>query len=153
MPLIELTLPVPIDEAWRHLREPALIRRWFGWDYDGLDHEIDVIFMQEVVVGDHAIDFGEDRIELFEAGPDTLLRLYHEVSGDPDPIAEGWIQFAYQLRFALEHPGERRTVRTTGGGSADGDEYYRTEHQVGYVNGNELAVLTDDGTLTVSTYG
>jgi uncharacterized protein YndB with AHSA1/START domain len=44
MVVIELTLPGRPDEVWRHLREPALISRWFGWDYEGLGHEIDVIF-------------------------------------------------------------------------------------------------------------
>jgi hypothetical protein len=39
--LIEVALPVPVDEVWAHLREPALIRRWFGWDYDGLEREIE----------------------------------------------------------------------------------------------------------------
>ena len=54
MIIAELTLPCEPDVAWRHLREPELIRRWFGWDYEGLGHEIDVIFMQEVSVDDRA---------------------------------------------------------------------------------------------------
>ena len=61
MIIAELTLPSEPDVAWRHLREPELIRRWFGWDYDGLGHEIDVIFLQEVAVDDRArvLDFGD----------------------------------------------------------------------------------------------
>ena len=47
MVIAELTLPAQPDQVWRHLREPALISRWFGWDYEGLGHEIDVIFLQE----------------------------------------------------------------------------------------------------------
>jgi uncharacterized protein YndB with AHSA1/START domain len=41
--LIEVTMAAPVDAVWRALRDPAEIRRWFGWDYDGLDEEIRLI--------------------------------------------------------------------------------------------------------------
>ena len=34
---MEITLPAPMDTVWTAFRDPAAIRRWFGWDYDGLD--------------------------------------------------------------------------------------------------------------------
>jgi hypothetical protein len=159
MLIAELTLPAEPDVAWRHLREPKLIRRWFGWDYDGLAHEIDVIFLQEAAVDDRtrALDWGDgiqdgDRFELTDLGVETALRV-HRGTAEPgyDEIAEGWITFAQQLRFALAHggEGERRTVHLTGGspGAAEralelgGEAWYRTEHQAG--------VLVDGGLLCV----
>ena len=43
----EVVIAAPADAVWRALREPAEIRRWFGWDYDGLDAEIEFIFERE----------------------------------------------------------------------------------------------------------
>jgi uncharacterized protein YndB with AHSA1/START domain len=165
MPLIELTLPAGIDEVWRHLREPALIRRWFGWDYDGLDHEIEVIFLQEATVGSYELDWGDplqggDRIVLAEAGPDTLLRVHREPAGGFDAVAEGWISFAHQLRFALEHEGERRTLRLTGGrprADQPGEPYFQTELQTATVVDGALLLVAAgaDGSaaMTLSAYG
>ncbi len=158
MIVAELTLPAEPDLAWRYLREPGLIRRWFGWDYDGLGHEIDVIFLQEASVDDRsrALEWSDgiqagDRFELTDLGVETGLRV---IRGAPEPeyddIAEGWLNFAQQLRFALAHPGagDRRTVHLTGGspGAAGralelGEPWYRTEHQAG--------VLVDGGLLAV----
>src|SRR5688572_31451655 len=106
----ELTLPAQPDEVWRHLREPALISRWFGWEYEGLGHEIDVIFLQEARVDDrrHVLEWGDgvqegDRIELEDLGVETRLRISRATPTDGyDEITEGWITFAQQLRFALE---------------------------------------------------
>lgn len=44
-PLIEVELPAPGEEVWAHLRDPGLIRRWFGWEYEGLEGEIEFIFL------------------------------------------------------------------------------------------------------------
>lgn len=170
MIIAELTLPSEPDVAWRHLREPELIRRWFGWDYDGLGHEIDVIFLQEVSVDDRArvLDFGDgiepgDRFELTDLGVETGLRV---VRGAPEPgyddITEGWITFAQQLRFALAHPdaGDRRTIHLSGGKPgaaaraaelAGGEPWYRTDHQAGVlVDGGLLAVWEKPPAFTAS---
>jgi hypothetical protein len=164
MPLVELTLPAEIDEAWRHLREPALIRRWFGWEYDGLDQEIEVIFLQEAMVGDYELGWGDplqggDRIVLADAGPQTILRIHREAEGF-DALAEGWTSFAHQLRFALSHDGERRTLRLTGGrprADLPGEPYFATEHQAATVADGALVLVAADadGTaaLTVSSFG
>lgn len=169
MPLIELTLPAEIGDAWRHLRDPALIRRWFGWDYDGLEHEIDVIFLQEASVddADHVLQWGDgiqegDRIELADGGVQTIVRVFRNPPPEGfDPMAEGWISFAYQLRFALEHHGQdRRTLRLTGGrmpAELPGEPYFHTEHQAASVTDGALVLVAaePDGSaaLTVSAYG
>ena len=161
MVVVELTLPAQPDHVWRHLREPALISRWFGWDYEGLGHEIDVIFLQEPSVDDrgHLLEWGDgiqesDRIELVDRGVETVLRITRGAPADGyDDLAEGWITFAHQLRFALERGGraERRTLHLAAADAlpgaaalaADlpGAPWYRTEHQAG--------IVTKDGLLTV----
>ena len=161
MVIAELTLPAQPDQVWRHLREPALISRWFGWEYEGLGHEIDVIFLQEVTVDDrrHVLDFGDgvesgDRFELEDLGVETLLRITRGAPDEGyDDITEGWITFAQQLRFAIERGGraERRTLHLAApaavpGAAAlaaelPGAPWYRTEHQAG--------IITKDGLLAV----
>jgi uncharacterized protein YndB with AHSA1/START domain len=113
--LIELALPVPVEEAWAHLREPALIRRWFGWEYDGLAREIEVIFVEEVVADDAAHTLAwetGDRFALVPDGSHARLRVHHAPPPDVyDDIGEGWITFVEQLRFALtRHRGEERAT-------------------------------------------
>ena len=177
MVIAELTLPAQPDHVWRHLREPALISRWFGWDYEGLGHEIDVIFLQEVAVDDrtHVLDFGGgveggDRFELEDAGVETVLRI---TRGTPDEgyddLAEGWITFAHQLRFALERGGraERRTLHLAAADArpgaaalaADlpGAPWYRTQYQTGIVTKDGLLVVWEkppDGSaaMTLSSF-
>jgi uncharacterized protein YndB with AHSA1/START domain len=163
MPLIALTLTAPLDEAWRHLREPDLIRRWFGWDYDGLDEEIALIFLQEAIAREHEIIWADgDRIALSPQGDRTVMRIHRDRGDEYDPIAEGWISFAQQLRFALEHhPGEpRHTLHMTGGRprlDIPGTPYFASANQAGtIVDGALLVVVTElDGStsMTISAYG
>jgi hypothetical protein len=168
--LIEVTVRVRADEVWEHLRRPELVRRWFGWDYDGLDAEIELIFGEQAIVEEEgrAVRWEHgDRFELVPDGDATLLRLTRR--GQPesgfDEIAEGWIAFVQQLRFALSrHPGaERHTLHLptpTAPSEADvlalGEPWYATEHQAGVVIGDALLVVArkpDGGaTLTLSAY-
>ena len=178
MIVAELTLPAQPDQVWRHLREPALISRWLGWNYDGLGHEIDVIFLQEVRVDDraHVLEFGDgiddgDRIELEDLGVETVLRITRGAPVDGyDDIAEGWITFAHQLRFAVERGGraERRTLHLTApeavpGAAAlaaelPGAPWYRTEHQAGIVTKDGLLAVWEkppsgSAAMTLSSFG
>jgi hypothetical protein len=137
-PLIEVTLPAPVEEVWRHLREPEAIARWFGWEYEGLAGEIDLIFFgpsEDTVLpegfelpegagvraDDEAhvleIDYGEGSLDRFAVDTDgdgARLSVTRTVAPDSwdgvfDDLAEGWIAFVQQLRFLLErHPGEER---------------------------------------------
>lgn len=132
---VEVGVQAPREVVWRALTEPDEIRRWFGWDYDGLDEEIRFIFI------DHATYEPPDRIvlddgttamhtfELESDGPRTLVRVARagsDAGGDDfDMIEEGWRTFLEQLRHQLErHPGEeRRTIRLDG--EADPGEVIR----------------------------
>ncbi|GAA5042755.1 uncharacterized protein YndB with AHSA1/START domain [Thermocatellispora tengchongensis] len=124
---VEVGIGVPREEVWRAVTEPERIREWFGWDYDGLEDEIRLIF------GEHArpvppdrIEFGDQRFELLSDGARrTIVRAIMPGSLDDadwddvyDELEEGWRTFLEQLRFRLEvHPGEherRRTLRLAG---------------------------------------
>lgn len=143
--LIEVTVAAPVDEVWAHLRDPELVARWFGWSYDGLADEIELIFRQGATATEPAAgtddphvlnwDAGPehgDRIELHADGPGTRVRVTRPAplgaqgwDGIFDDIAEGWISFVEQLRFALDlHRGaDRRTVFVAsplGDGAPDG---------------------------------
>jgi uncharacterized protein YndB with AHSA1/START domain len=43
-PQIQVTIAAPADAVWDALRDKDKIRHWLGWDYDGLDGEIDLFF-------------------------------------------------------------------------------------------------------------
>src|ERR671915_491765 len=91
---VEVVVRAPHVEVWRALTEPDQVRRWFGWDYAGLDEEIELMFVA------NAKHEPPGRILMFE--------------GD-DQFEEGWRAFLLQLRDYLErHPGKRRrTIRLT----------------------------------------
>ena len=133
-PLIEVTLPGSVDEVWPHLRDPALVGRWFGWEYEGLEGEIEFIFVgaspealaeigmpedagMDVDDEAHTITWryggsDQDRFELRPDGPDCVLRVTRTVSPDSwdgvyDGQAEGWISFVHQLRVRPPAPPRR----------------------------------------------
>ena len=142
--LIEVALPVPADEAWAHLREPALVRRWFGWDYDGLEREIEIVFDEEAVADDEARTITWETGDRFVLDGSTL-RVFHEPPAEGfDDIGEGWITFVQQLRFALaRHPGEERATHYLSSDepkpviaaleALGGEVWFRSEHQLGVV--------------------
>jgi len=114
-PRIEVTIAAPIEDVWRALRDPELIRRWHGWHVDGLDDEIRLIFLNDVTEDADAhvlIAGGGDRFSLHPAPGGTLVRITRGPLGaDPewasyyDDITEGWTTFLHQLRFGLERHG------------------------------------------------
>lgn len=120
---LEVTIAAPVDEVWRALREPELIRQWHGWEFDGLDAEIDLIFRRDVTESeaDHTLILqGSDTFSLHSlADGRTLVRMVRAPRGSNpewdayyDDISEGWTTFLAQLRFAVErhHGAARRTV-------------------------------------------
>lgn len=165
---IEVTVDAPRDVVWRALTEPEQIRHWFGWDYDGLEGEIQYIFVKHATLGDGRIDFGDGTIvELTEDGPRTIIRAvkpgdldaleWKDVYGD---VEEGWIQFFHQLRYAVTHPGARRTINRSGPATLTdlaGEPWHSSRHQRGFDNNGELAVLCvkppAQAMLVVNTYG
>lgn len=121
----QVVVAASVDEVWQALREPAEIRRWFGWDYDGLEAEIEQIFMDEAKPSedDRTIRWSHgDEFTLEARGKQTVVRVARPApaAGEWDDIYEGWMMFVQQLRFALErHPDEeRRSFQLGIGGDA-----------------------------------
>ena len=125
---VEVTIAAPIETVWRALRDRDDVRRWHGWDFDGLDEEVEVIYfgetVQEVPGGpDRRLDCGGSVFELSDRGPSTVVRVVMAEPPDSDEwhgwyedIRHGWFTFVQQLRFFLErHAGQdRRTVLLSG---------------------------------------
>jgi uncharacterized protein YndB with AHSA1/START domain len=124
---VEVVVRTPYIEVWRALTEPDQVRRWFGWEYAGLDEEIELMF---VTAAKHeppariVMFEGEDQsaIEVEADGAHTIVRAVFPASLEDvelddayDEIEEGWRGFLLQLRDYLErHPGKRRrTIRLT----------------------------------------
>jgi hypothetical protein len=132
--LVEILVAAPIDVVWRALREPAEIRRWFGWEYAGLGEEVDLMFAGEAEASDadHTLRIAgmSDRFVLESSGTaHTIVRVIRSAAvTDPswigiyDDAFESWLAFAQQLRFMLErHPGaDRRTLFLNGRAKAAG---------------------------------
>jgi hypothetical protein len=124
---VEVVVRAPHIEVWRALTEPDQIKRWFGWDYAGLDDEIELMFVTNArhePPGRILMFEGEDQaaIEVAADGAHTIVRAVYPVSladveleGAYDQIEEGWRAFLLQLSDYLErHPGQgRRTIRLT----------------------------------------
>lgn len=118
--LIDLTVQATVDDVWAALTDPVAVRQWFGWEYEGLDDEIRLIFAEQATAdgGAHTLAWPDgDSIVLTERDGGTGVQVRRPPHGPTfdgvhDPVDEGWITFLHQLRFALErHRGqERRTV-------------------------------------------
>lgn len=121
--IVEVVVAAPPEAVWRALRDPAEIRRWFGWEYEGLVDEIAAFFVDgaTVVEDGRRLSLG-DVFVLEPRGAETVLRLVRSApagtdwEGVYDDIVEGWRSFLHQLRFALErHAGrDRRTLFFSG---------------------------------------
>jgi len=147
--IVEVVVEAPIETVWRALRDRVEIRRWFGWETDELEEEIEFIFFQASTVDDdaHVIDGGPGGVISLEGrGDRTVVRVTRAApagswDGVYDEVNEGWLTFFQQLRFYLErHPGrERRTQHV----ASSGEEWFRTE--------NQLGVVREDGSLVIRT--
>jgi hypothetical protein len=127
--VVEVTIAAPLETVWRALRDRAELRRWHGWDYDGLDGEIEVIYFTEAsepepaTAGTRRLVTGASVFELADRDGRTVVRLVMAAPPE-DPtwqgyyaeIKQGWLTFVQQLRYAVErHPGEdRATVYVSG---------------------------------------
>jgi uncharacterized protein YndB with AHSA1/START domain len=125
--VVETTIDAPQETVFRALTDPAVIREWFGWDYDGLEGEIRFIFVDKATPEppDRLVFSPKHAITLIPDGPRTTVRV--TMAGDLsdaswadvyDGVEEGWRSFFAQLRFLLERTpdGTRRTVYLTGTG-------------------------------------
>ena len=162
--VVDVTIAVPIDVVWQALRDPARLAQWFGWDYEQLAAEIDMIFIaggKETEPG-RRLDMDGHVFELEAVGAATRVRL---VRADPpasdtwdgvyDDVDEGWKTFVAQLAFWLEaqsavarDASQRRTVYLAG--------HRETEQAPGLAAAVDLSKLNDLAvgqryTLTAST--
>ncbi|HEY3801958.1 MAG TPA: hypothetical protein VGL61_05095 [Kofleriaceae bacterium] len=123
--LIEVTIAAPADEVWHSLRDRERIAQWFGWDSDSLAAEIEFIFSRATYDdGTRTLTFGKgDRFEVEPRGNGCVLRVVrpsptadHDWEDIFEDVTQGWIAFALQLRFALEHHAadKRRTLFLSG---------------------------------------
>jgi hypothetical protein len=127
-PVVETAIAAPFEVVWRALRDPIEIRRWHGWDYDGLDDEIKMIYLDAAAseeAGTIEFEGTSDRFEVDVRGDRTVVRVTREAPGGEgvyDEIEEGWITFVTQLRFALEHHRgrDRHTLHLDGAARAQG---------------------------------
>lgn len=168
---VEVTVDAPRDVVWRELTEPERVRHWFGWDYDGLEAEIDLIFAEHATLKPpDRIEMPMDGlIELEDHGPRTLIRVtkpgdldaleWKDVYGD---IEEGWITFLHQLRhrLAVAPDAPRRTILREGPArlvDLPGTLWHASRYQRGFEEDGVLAVLGvnpgGEGRLVVTTYG
>ncbi|MEV4421881.1 hypothetical protein AB0L40_18135 [Patulibacter sp. NPDC049589] len=121
---VRAVLAAPVDRVWAFLTEPDLIGRWFGWEHDSLDHEIDMIFGDGTSKSPSLRRFethGGGLFRLHESPAGTVVELRRPAAdGDPDAafddIDEGWTTFVQQLRLGVErHPDqERRAIELQG---------------------------------------
>jgi hypothetical protein len=166
---VETTIDAPFDAVWEALRDPVAIRRWHGWEYDGLADEIDEIYFQstraDAAAGMLEMADGSG-FELERDGERTVVRVMMQAADwerTYDDIREGWTSFVLQLRFALErHPGEdRRTLQLSGapaelGVALDGapGERYEAETAWGERWSGEVLFRNEHQVvLTVDGYG
>jgi uncharacterized protein YndB with AHSA1/START domain len=157
--IVEVVIAAPVETVWRALRDPAEIRRWFGWDHEGLDEEIRFIFAEHSTADDeaHVLDGGDGgRIALEPQGDRTVVRVTRAApaggwEGVYDEINEGWLTFIQQLRFYLErHPGqERRTEHV----ATSGEAWFRSANQRGEVREDGALVIRTPSRVIVSRYG
>jgi hypothetical protein len=159
---IETFVRAPVEVVRRALTEPDLIRRWFGWDGDGLDPEIGHIFVER----DPGIAVekvpGGTRLSVGRLGDGVAF----------DAVDEGWRMFFEQLRYALERHAlaPRRTVHLDGTASpalvlagTQGEPWHESPYQRGVLDDDELVIVTSRAalaggapahmTVTVTTYG
>lgn len=123
--LVEVTVPAPADVVWDALRDPRKIRRWFGWETDGLKDEIDFIFITHADADDarRVVSFPgvNDRYEVEARGDASVVRVVRSAPAGTwtdvfDGMIEGWISFTWQLAFAFARHDlqPRRTIFFSG---------------------------------------
>jgi hypothetical protein len=120
---VEVAVAAGRDEVWDAVTQTNAVRQWFGWDYDGLDAEIQQIFIDQAVLLAPERMGWADGSYLEVTGDDdrAVVRAVREgpVPDNPDhydAIEEGWRAFLVQLRFLLDRRpgGRRRTLYLTG---------------------------------------
>jgi hypothetical protein len=133
------SMPAPPATVWQHLREPELLRRWFGWHGPEFEDEIAGLSggFSTVEREGRAVAIGDHRMVLQEAGPGTELRVSRFAESDEHGIEidEGWVTFLEQLRYVVtvQPAGARHTLMIPGAPTTDipceHEEWARSTHQ------------------------
>jgi uncharacterized protein YndB with AHSA1/START domain len=120
---VEFPIRAGRDAVWAAVTQPPLLREWFGWDYDGLDAEIQHIFVNEATLTAPERLSWADGSYLEVSGDDDRCVVRAVREGPPpdypdafDAIEEGWKSFLIQLHHLIEQrpAGKRRTLYLTG---------------------------------------
>jgi hypothetical protein len=120
---VELSIRAGRDEVWGAVTQPPVLHQWFGWDYEGIEAEIQHIFVDEATLRAPEQMSWADGSYLEVRGDDdtSTVRAVREGPAQTDPdeydaIEEGWKSFLVQLRFLIEEKpaGRRRTLYLTG---------------------------------------
>jgi hypothetical protein len=149
--IMEVTIDAPQDAVWRAVSDPAEIRRWFGWDYPGLEEEIRMIFVDDTTkLPPQRLEFpGMGALDIVPDGSRSVVRLVWagglaDAKWDDlyDGMEEGWRTFFHQLKYYLERRAgqDRRTLYLTGlapapkvvdalDALAPGDRWQESRHQ------------------------
>src|SRR3954467_15263197 len=97
---VEVSVDAGRDEVWEAVTQPAVLHQWFGWDYDGLDAEIDQIFVTEATLLAPERMGWADGSFLEVSGDDDRARVRVARAGSGpggperyDAIEEGWRAF------------------------------------------------------------
>jgi hypothetical protein len=129
--VIEVTVATAPQVVWQAMRDPALIRRWHGWNDPSLDEEVAMIYLdpdeEDPTARTFAVGSG-DRFSVHDTSAGTVVRITRPAKGIKpewdefyDDITEGWIAFLEQLRFGVEQHAlrERQTLMLQGSTETD----------------------------------
>lgn len=118
-------MPAPPATVWQHLREPELLRRWFGWHGPEFEDEISGLSggFSAVEREGRAVTIGDHRMVLHEVDAGTELRVSRVGESDEHGIEidEGWLTFLQQLRYVItvQPAGARHTFMIPGAPATD----------------------------------
>ena len=156
---VEFPIRAGRDAVWAAVTQPPLLREWFGWDYEGLDAEIQHIFVDEARLtapermswadGSYLEVSGDDDNSVVRAVREGALPDFPDAF---DAIEEGWRSFLIQLRHLLERrpEGRRRTLYLTG--ETTGRQVLDLVHGDWQRVGRRVAWVVDpDGLLVVAS--
>jgi uncharacterized protein YndB with AHSA1/START domain len=120
---VEVSVDAGRDVVWDAVTQPSVLRQWFGWEYDGLEAEIQQIFVdQATLLAPERMGWADGSyLEVTGDDDHARVRAVREGAGAADParydaIEEGWRAFLIQLRFLIQQrpDGRRRTLFLTG---------------------------------------
>jgi hypothetical protein len=120
---VEFAVAAGRDETWDAVTQPPALRQWFGWDYDGLEAEIQQIFVdQATLLAPERMGWADGSyLEVVGDDDRAVVRAVREGPTPEDPdqfdaVEQAWRVFLVQLRFLFERrpAGARRTLYLTG---------------------------------------